>query len=124
MSHRLCTHMVPQETAEAWNGSCPDRVCTRPSVTPAKGHDHATIIVRYSVAPANRLSLITHSQKDVPCYAFIYTPAGNPLVESVVRSIQAANQPYIPASQIMGLADTNQVRISAAKQTSPNHTTA
>lgn len=49
-------------------------------------------------------------QKDVPCYAFIYTPAGDPLVESVVRSMQAANQPLIPASQIMGLADANQVR--------------
>ncbi|WIA44552.1 hypothetical protein OEZ86_007282 [Tetradesmus obliquus] len=43
------------------------------------------------------------------CLDFLYTPAGDPVVEALVASIRANNAPPIPASRALGLQNRSQV---------------
>lgn len=48
-------------------------------------------------------------QRGIPCYDFLYAPAGNPLVESVVSAIRRDNQPPIPAARVMAMKSAAEV---------------
>ncbi|GAX80780.1 hypothetical protein CEUSTIGMA_g8216.t1 [Chlamydomonas eustigma] len=48
-------------------------------------------------------------RRDLPCFTFLYTPAGDNLTEALVTHIRGNNDPPIPASLVMGLANTSQV---------------
>ena len=56
-------------------------------------------------APACR-----HTQRDKPCYAFLYSPGGEALTEQLVASIRQHNDPPIPEGRVLGMRGTEEVR--------------
>jgi hypothetical protein len=63
-----------------------------------------------STAPARRAPAPV--QRDVPCHTFLYTPLGDPWVESLVASVRAANS--VPSDQVRGFGGPHEVRRLAA----------
>ncbi|GIL52644.1 hypothetical protein Vafri_8454, partial [Volvox africanus] len=62
-----------------------------------------------SVGPVPLCTSSPHLQHGVPCYTFIYTPAGDPWVEELVAGVMVANQPPIPPQQTRGFANMSEV---------------
>ena len=48
-------------------------------------------------------------QRDQPCYSFIYTPAGDPLVEALIDSILQNNNPPLDRRAVHGMNNMTEV---------------
>lgn len=49
-------------------------------------------------------------QKGAPCYSVLYSPMGQPLVEAVMATLRASNDPPLPPALVRGFASPAEVR--------------
>lgn len=47
------------------------------------------------------------------CWVFLYTPAGDPVVERLVDGVLAGNDPPLPRSAVLGMKSRKEVRVES-----------